>query len=139
VLYDRLHTKEIGAFGGVAKVMPTFAVILMFFTMASIGLPGTSGFVGEFLVLLGSYHYAPYLAAILGLGVILGAAYMLLLYKRVMFGETSNPAVQDLQDISSREMVIFAPLIILTFWMGLYPNSFLQYITPAVAHLVSPL
>lgn len=122
VLYERMHTKDIAKYGGVAKLMPKFALIFMFFTMASIGLPGTSGFVGEFLVLVGTYSVSKIFTALALTGVVLGAAYMLVLYKNVMFGEVLNNEVNHLKDVSVREIIYFIPLVILTIYLGLYPS-----------------
>ena len=136
VVYDRLHTREIDAYGGVVHVMPRYAVLFMFFTMASVGLPGTSGFVGEFLILVGAFQASTWLAAGLATGMILGAAYALYLYRRIIFGELTKDSVKALSDLSVREIAIFAPLVVLVIWMGIYPNSFLDPIAASVAHLV---
>lgn len=136
VLYERLHTREIAKYGGVVQVMPKFAVVALFFTMASVGLPGTSGFVGEFLVLFGVYQVHTLYASLLALGVVLGAAYMLRLYRDVWFGAITNEEVRTLKDISLREKALFAPLILLVLWMGIYPSSFSKPIEPAVERLV---
>ncbi|MCA3269280.1 MAG: NADH-quinone oxidoreductase subunit M [Thalassospira sp.] len=136
VLYDRLHTREIAKYGGVVQVMPKFAVVALFFTMASVGLPGTSGFVGEFLVLFGVYQMNTLYASLLTLGVVLGAAYMLRLYRDVWFGAITNEEVRTLKDITLREKALFAPLIVLVLWMGIYPSSFSKPIEPAVERLV---
>jgi NADH-quinone oxidoreductase subunit M len=125
VIYDRMHTREIAAYGGLVHRMPKYAVVFMIFTMASIGLPGTSGFVGEFLVLLGAFNYNSTLAFIAAIGVVLGAAYMLWLYRKVIFGELTKESLKTISDMSPREIAIFAPLIAVVFWMGIYPNSFL--------------
>jgi NADH-quinone oxidoreductase subunit M len=135
VLYDRLHTRDMAVYGGLARVMPRFALFMMLFTMAAVGLPGTSGFVGEFLVLLGGYQDAAWLALGLGLGVILSAMYMLVLYRAVWFGAVSEP-VAALKDISYRETVVFVPLVLLVLWMGIYPKPFLALIEPAALMLV---
>jgi NADH-quinone oxidoreductase subunit M len=137
VLYDRLHTRDIARYGGVVQVMPVFAVVMVFFSMASIGLPGTSGFVGEFLVLLGVYQHTSLIAALLALGVVLGAAYMLSLVRRVLFGGLVHDDVKALTDLTWREKIVFAPLIALVLWMGIYPSSFSKPIEPAVATLLS--
>ncbi|MFN7901309.1 MAG: NADH-quinone oxidoreductase subunit M [Holosporales bacterium] len=137
VLYDRLHTRDIARYGGVVQVMPVFAVVMVFFSMASIGLPGTSGFVGEFLVLLGVYQHTSLIAALLALGVVLGAAYMLSLVRRVLFGGLVHDDVRALTDLTWREKIVFAPLIALVLWMGIYPSSFSKPIEPAVATLLS--
>ena len=137
VLYDRMHTRMIVDYGGVVKMMPKFALIFMVFMLASIGLPGTSGFVGELLVLIAAYKVSGYLAFSIGLGMILGAAYMLWLYKRVIFGDADNKNVQSLTDIDKREYIIFIPIIIGIFWLGIYPESFSIEFRESVVSLVS--
>lgn len=122
VLYDRMHSKEISQYGGVVNKMPMFAFVFMLFTMASIGLPGTSGFVGEMLVIVGTYQVNQLYAALAATGLVLGAAYMLWLYRRVIFGSVTNPKVEELEDLSRREWVILAPLLILAILLGVYPK-----------------
>jgi NADH-quinone oxidoreductase subunit M len=139
VLYDRLHTREISAYGGAVTPMPRFALVFMLFTLASVGLPGTSGFVGEFLVLLGVFKDHSTYALLLGSGLILGAAYALWLYRKVMFGAEPSPAVAALADISLREKLLFLPLIALVLLMGIYPKPFTDPLKPAVAHLLERL
>jgi NADH-quinone oxidoreductase subunit M len=136
VVYDRLHTREIARYGGLATNMPKYALIFMLFTMASVGLPGTSGFVGEFLILYGAFEENTWVAAFLATGMILGAAYMLYLYRRVVFGELTKDDVKAMLDMSPREIAIFAPLVILTIWMGVYPSTFLDPIEVSVSNLV---
>ncbi|MDF1748511.1 MAG: NADH-quinone oxidoreductase subunit M [Alphaproteobacteria bacterium] len=136
VVYDRLHTREIARYGGLATNMPRFALVFMLFTMASVGLPGTSGFVGEFLILYGAFEHNTYVAAFLATGMILGAAYMLYLYRRVVFGALTKDDVKAMLDMSPREIAIFVPLIILTLWMGIYPSTFLDPIEVSVTKLV---
>lgn len=136
VLYDRVHSREIARYGGVAKIMPAYALIFMLFTMASVALPGTAGFPGEFLVILGAWAVNPWVAFGAALGMILGAAYMLLLYRRVAFGRILRDDLKSLLDLSPREYAIFAPLIALTLWMGIYPQSFLSFFSVTVAELV---
>ena len=126
VVYDRMHTREIARYGGLVQRMPRYAAVLMVFTMASVGLPGTSGFVGEFLVLAGAFQVDTWAAALAALGVILGAAYMLWLYRRVIFGTITRDDLRGIFDLDAREMAIFAPLIAAVFWMGLYPKPFLD-------------
>ena len=137
VLYDRMHTRMISDYGGVIKNMPKFALVFMIFMLASIGLPGTSGFVGELLVLIAAYEVSGYLAFFVGLGMILGAAYMLWLYKRVIFGVSENKNVKDLIDIDKREFIIFIPIIIGVFWLGIYPESFSIEFRESVINLVN--
>jgi NADH-quinone oxidoreductase subunit M len=136
VLYDREHTREIARYGGVAKIMPAYALVFMLFTMASVALPGTAGFPGEFLVIVGAWAVNPWVAFGAALGMILGAAYMLLLYRRVAFGKITRDGLRRLLDLSPREYAVFAPLIALTLWMGLYPQSFLGFFSASVAQLV---
>lgn len=136
VIYDRLHTREINRYGGLVKNMPKYAVFFMIFMMASVGLPGTSGFVGEFLVLLGTYQVNTYAAFGAAIGLVLGAAYMLYLYKRVVFGALTKSDVKSMKDLSMREIMIFLPLIGLVFWMGIYPSSFLAPMQPSLAKVI---
>lgn len=136
VLYDRMHTKEIAKYGGVTNVMPRFAAIFMLLTMASVGLPGTSGFVGEFLTMLGAYKVQTLAAALTATGVVLGAAYMLWLYKRVMFGEVLSAEVAALRDIGRRETLAFVPLILLIIALGIYPKPVFDITGPAVQKLL---
>jgi NADH-quinone oxidoreductase subunit M len=138
VLYDRMHTKEINAYGGVVETMPKFAVIFLLFVMASIGLPGTSGFIGEFLVLAGIYKVNKIVTMLAATGLVLGAAYMLWLYKRVVFGTITNNEVAHLTDVSKREILMFAPLIILVLLIGIYPKIITDFIRPSVLNAVKP-
>jgi NADH-quinone oxidoreductase subunit M len=136
VLYDRVHSREIARYGGVAKVMPKYAMIFMLFTMASVALPGTANFPGEFLVITGAWRSSGWVALGAAMGMILGAAYMLWLYRRVIFSRVTKDEVRRLVDLSPREIAIFAPLILLTLWMGLYPSSFTHVWEASVAALV---
>lgn len=136
VVYDRLHTREISRYGGLVQNMPKYAVIFMFFTMATIGLPGTSGFVGEFLILLGAYQVSTWTAALATTGVILGAAYSLWLYRRVVFGELVKEDVKAMLDVSKREIAIFVPLILVALWIGIYPDPFLDVMHTSVTNLM---
>ncbi|RAI60189.1 NADH-quinone oxidoreductase subunit M [Roseicella frigidaeris] len=136
VLYDRVHSREILRYGGVAQIMPSYAMVFMLFTMASIGLPGLANFVGEFLVIVGAWAVNPWVAFGAALGMVLGAAYMLYLYRRVSFGRITREDLRALLDLSPREYAIFAPLILLTLWMGVYPQSFLSFFEVSVAALV---
>ena len=137
VIYDRLHTREIDRYGGLAINMPGYAMLFLLFTMASIGLPGTSGFVGEFLSLAGIYEASSWAAFICTTGIILGAAYMLYLYRRVVFGELTKDDVRAMPDLNAREWAIMAPLAAVTLWMGVYPESFLAPMRSDVATLVA--
>jgi NADH-quinone oxidoreductase subunit M len=137
VIYDRMHTREIAAYGGLVNRMPRYALVFMIFTMASVGLPATSGFVGEFLVLMGAFEVSTWLAAFAATGVILGAAYMLYVYRRIIFGVLDKENLKSITDLSPREIAIFAPLVILVFWMGIYPASFLDMMAVSVDNLIA--
>ena len=125
VIYDRLHTREIDRYGGLSINMPRYALLFLLFTMASIGLPGTSGFVGEFLALLGIYEVSSLATLICTTGIILGAGYMLYLYRRIAFGELVHDVVKEMTDLTPREMALLAPIAAIVLWMGVYPESFL--------------
>ena len=136
VVYDRLHTREIAPYGGLSDNMPGYALLFMIFTMASVGLPGTSNFVGEFLSLVGTYRASTW-AAIAGTsGIILGAAYMLWLYWRICFGKARSPEAAAMKDLSAREWWLLAPIALGVFWMGIYPESFLRPIRRDVAYIL---
>ena len=137
VIYDRLHTREIARYGGLAESMPRYALFFMVFTMASVGLPGTSGFVGEFLSLAGSYQASSWIAFVMTTGIILGAAYMLYLYRRVIFGKLDKDDVKAMPDLSRREIALLAPLVAVVFWMGVYPESFLKPMRSDVGALLA--
>jgi NADH-quinone oxidoreductase subunit M len=136
VLYDRLHTHEIMRFGGLIERMPAYAFVLMVFTLAAIGLPGTSGFVGEFLILLGTFKVSTIECTLAATALFLGPAYMLYLYRRVIFGTITRADLRGMLDLTLREKAVFAPLLVLVLWMGLYPNSFLRPIQVSVDRLV---
>ncbi len=125
VIYDRLHTREISRYGGLSINMPKYAVFFLFFTMASIGLPGTSGFVAEFLSLMGTYQVSTWTALLCTTSIILGAGYMLYLYRRIAFGEITSDDVRAMTDMDSRELWLLAPIAAVVLWMGVYPESFL--------------
>ena len=125
VIYDRLHTREIARYGGLAINMPRYALLFLLFTMASIGLPGTSNFVGELLALMGTYQVSTTIALLCTTGIILGAAYMLYLYRRVVFGEIKSDEVRAMSDLSGRELWLLTPIAAVVLWMGVYPESFL--------------
>jgi NADH-quinone oxidoreductase subunit M len=135
VIYDRLHTREIARYGGLAINMPYYALFFLLFTMASIGLPGTSGFVGEFLALAGIYQTSSLVALVATTGIILGAAYMLYLYRRVAFGGQVNEDAAKMGDITAREWVMMAPIAAAVLWMGVYPESFLAPMRADIAVL----
>jgi NADH-quinone oxidoreductase subunit M len=137
VVYERRHTREISEYGGLSKVMPVYAAVFLLMTMSSIGLPTLNGFIGEFLILQGVFVANKIWAAFAGSGVVLGAAYMLYLYQRTMFGKIENPKNEKLQDMSLREFATFVPLIILAVWMGLYPTPFLQRLDSSVQHVIA--
>ncbi|MDG2339765.1 MAG: NADH-quinone oxidoreductase subunit M, partial [Paracoccaceae bacterium] len=136
VIYDRMHTREISAYGGLVNRMPAYALIFMFFTMANVGLPGTSGFVGEFLTLMGMFQYNTWIAAIATSGVILSAAYALWLYRRVVFGDLIKEALKTIEDMTARERWIMAPLVFMTLLLGVYPALVLDIIGPSVENLL---
>jgi NADH-quinone oxidoreductase subunit M len=137
VIYDRMHTRDIDAYGGLVNRMPAFALIFMFFTMANVGLPGTSGFVGEFLTLVGVFKVNTWVAAVATSGVILSAAYGLWLYRRVVFGDLIKEGLKSITDMSRRERAIFAPLIAMTLLLGVYPSLVTDIIGPSVTALVT--
>ena len=137
VVYDRLHTREIAAYGGLVNRMPLYAFVFMVFTMANVGLPGTSGFVGEFLTLLGTFKVSIPTATVATLGVILSAAYALWLYRKVVFGVFDKPSLAGIKDLTLREGIILAPLVILTILFGVYPKPVLDMSAASVQQLVT--
>ncbi len=139
VVYDRLHTREIARYGGLVHNMPKYAFVFMVFMLASVGLPGTSGFVGEFLALIGAFKINTWVAFLATTGTILGAVYMLYLYRRVIFGVITKDDVRAMLDLNWREIVVFAPMIAIVIWMGVYPSSFLHPMQPAITHIVQHL
>jgi NADH-quinone oxidoreductase subunit M len=136
VVYDRLHTREIARYGGLSTNMPKYAMVFLFFTMASAGLPGTAGFVGEFMILTGAFKTSSWVAFFAATGLILGAAYMLVLYRGICFGKLTKDDVKAMLDMSPREIAIFVPIILVTLWMGIYPSSFLEPMHASVTNLV---
>ena len=136
VVYDRMHTREIAAYGGLVHRMPRYAFTFMFFTLASVGLPGLSGFVGEFLVLIGAFKANTWVAFLASTGLILGAAYALWLYRKIIFGELTKDSLKTILDMNKREIAVFLPLVLITLWMGIYPASFLDPMAPAVDKLI---
>jgi len=136
VVYDRMHTREIDAYGGLVHRMPRYAFVFMFFTLASVGLPGLSGFVGEFLVLIGAFKANTWVAFLAATGLILGAAYALWLYRKIVFGQLTKDSLKAILDMNRREIAVFLPLVLITLWMGIYPNSFLDPMAPAVDKLI---
>jgi NADH-quinone oxidoreductase subunit M len=137
VVYDRLHTREIARYGGLADTMPKYAAVFMVFMLASVGLPGTSGFVGEFLSLIGTFQVNTWVAFFATSGIILGAAYMLYLYRRVIFGVITRADVRAMADLTPLEVAIFAPMIAIVLWMGIYPGSFMRPMQPALAKIIA--
>ena len=137
VIYDRMHTRDIDAYGGLVNRMPKYALIFMFFTMANVGLPGTSGFIGEFLTLMGIFQVNTWVAAFATTGVILSAAYALWLYRRVVFGDLIKESLKSITDMELRERLIFAPLVFMTLLLGIYPALVLDIIGPSVEALVN--
>ncbi|AEK59197.1 NADH-quinone oxidoreductase subunit M [Acidithiobacillus caldus] len=137
VLYDRMHTRDIHAYGGVANVMPIFASFMMLFAMGNVGLPGTSGFVGEFMVVLGTYQVQPWAAIVAATGLITGAGYTLWLFKRVIFGPVIHPQVAALQDLNLQEFLVLGSLAVLTLLMGVWPAPFLDIVHASVQHLLT--
>lgn len=130
IVYERMHTREISKYGGIAKIIPVYSVFLMIASLSSIGLPGLNGFVGEFLILLGSFK-SPVLnswwfTVFAASGVIFAAVYLLWMYQRVVFGEVKNPKLNDLKDMNKREILVLVPIFIFIVWIGVYPNTFLK-------------
>jgi len=137
VVYDRLHTREIAAYGGLVNRMPMYAACFMVFTLANVGMPGTSGFVGEFLTMVGAFLHNSWIAIFAATGVILSAAYALFLYRRVIFGALVKPSLQTVQDLTAREIALLAPLVVITIALGIYPKPVFDVTTPAVAKLIT--
>lgn len=136
VIYDRLHTREISRYGGLGDRMPAYALVFMIMMMASVGLPGTSGFVGEFLVTIGALHVNFWLAILGTTGLFLGPMYTLYLYRRIIFGRLTKVDLRGMLDLSPREVAVFAPLVVLTIWMGAYPTSFTRFWDATVTSMV---
>ena len=133
VVYDRLHTREITDYGGVADVMPNYAMFFMIMMLASVGLPGTSGFIGEILVLVGAYKTSSSLAFFAATGLVLGATYMLWLYRRVVFGRAEKGEVIRMSTLTNREIGILVPLTIFILWFGVYPCTSFRYFDPVIS------
>ncbi|MEH3144805.1 MAG: NADH-quinone oxidoreductase subunit M [Methylobacterium frigidaeris] len=136
VVYDRMHTREISAYGGLVKRMPLYAVAMMVFTMANVGLPGTSGFVGEFLAMIGAFRANPMVSFFSVFGIILSAAYALWLFARVVYGKLEKPNLQGITDLDRREMIILAPLVFLTIYYGFHPSPILDVFAPSTEALM---
>ena len=136
VLYDRYHSRMISSYGGLVNIMPKYAFVFMIFTLAALGLPGTSGFVGEFLVLVGAFQSNILVAVLASLGVILAAAYMLWLYKRVVFGRLASSEIKELKDLNKVEIYIFSSLVFLTLFFGIYPEPLFNTIDISINNLI---
>jgi NADH-quinone oxidoreductase subunit M len=136
VIYDRIHTREIAKYEGLVERMPAYSLVFMIFMLASVGLPGTGGFVGEILVLVGIFQVSTWVALLAASGMVLGAAYMLYLYRRIIFGVLTKDSLKSILDMNRRETLVFAPLVVLVFWMGIYPMSFLDVMSVSVSNLI---
>jgi NADH-quinone oxidoreductase subunit M len=139
VIYDRMHTREIDAYGGLVNRMPAYAAVFLLFTMANVGLPGTSGFVGEFLTLAGTFQANTWVAAVACTGVILSASYALWLYRRVVLGPLLRDTLRGIMDITPREQAILAPLVVMTILLGVYPSLVTDIISPSVDAMLAPV
>ena len=137
VIYDRMHTREIAFYGGLVHRMPVFAVIFGLFTMANVGLPGTSGFVGEIMTMVGAFQVSWWIATGAAVGVILSAMYMLTVYRNVVFGEITNPKLENITDINRMEWAIFIPLIIMTLWLGISSTMVTDITAASVENLIN--
>ena len=136
VIYDRMHTREIDAYGGLVVRMPAYALVFMLFTLANVGLPGTSGFVGEFLTLVGVYQYSSWVAFLAATGIVLSACYALWLFRRVVFGDLVKAALSSISDMDRREKLVFAPLVAMTLLLGVYPSIVTDITGASVQQLV---
>jgi NADH-quinone oxidoreductase subunit M len=139
MMYERRHTRLIAAYGGLWRQMPIFAVFFLLVMLSSIGLPGLNGFVGEFLILLGTFAYRPSFAVFAASGIILGAVYMLWMYQRVMYGEITHEENRHLSDLSPREMALLVPVVLMIVWIGVYPSTFLRPMDASTAHLLEQM
>ncbi len=137
VVYDRIHSRDISAYGGLVHRMPAYSLIFMLFMLASVGLPGTAGFVGEFLILVGAFKANTWVAALAATGLVLSAAYMLYLYRRVIFGKLTKDSLTAILDMNAREIAVFAPLVVLVIFMGVYPGPFLEIMHVSVTNLLT--
>ena len=138
MVYDRIHTREIERYGGLVERMPRYALVFMVFMLASVGLPGTSGFVGEFLVLVGAFQVSTWVALSCAPGMVLGAAYMLYLYRRVIFGKLTKEDLRRSSTSAGARWRYFAPLVAMVLWMGIYPSSFIDVMAASVANVIEP-
>src|SRR5499426_4622967 len=139
MIYERRHTRLISAYGGLWRQMPIFAVFFLVIMFSSIGLPGLNGFVGEFLILLGTFEYQRSFAVLAASGIILGAVYMLWMYQRVMYGEITHEENRHLSDLSPREIALLVPVVLLMLWIGIYPRTFLRPMEASTAHLLEQM
>jgi NADH-quinone oxidoreductase subunit M len=137
VVYDRMHTREIAAYGGLVQRMPLYAAVFLIFTLGNVGLPGTTGFVGEFLALAGAFRVNTWVAFVAAIGMILSAAYMLWLYRRMIFGLIQKDSLRSILDLSAREIAIFAPLVALAIFFGFYPGPILDVTSASVEQLIA--
>jgi len=137
IIYERRHTREIAEYGGLSHVMPTYATIFLIITMSSIGLPLLNGFIGEFTILAGAFQRQISWGVWGCLGIVLGAAYMLWLYQRMMFGQITNPKNENLKDLNLREFATLMPLVVMAFWIGIYPKPFFRIIEKPVNQIVA--
>jgi len=137
VVYDRLHSRMISSYGGLVNIMPKYAFVFMIFALAALGLPGTSGFVGEFLVLVGTFQINIFVAVVASLGVVLAAAYMLWLYKRVIFGKMASSEIKEMADLNKTEIYVFASLVFLILFFGIYPEPLFNTIDISVNNLIN--
>jgi NADH-quinone oxidoreductase subunit M len=136
IVYERRHTREISEYGGLSNIMPIYATLFMIITMSSIGVPALNGFIGEFTILQGAFEANRVWAMFAVSGVVLGAAYMLWLYQRTMFGQLTNPKNQSLKDLNARELAVLLPLVAWAFWIGLYPKPYFDVLEKPVAKIV---
>jgi NADH-quinone oxidoreductase subunit M len=136
IIYDRMHTREIAAYGGLVNRMPLYAFVFMVFSLANIGLPGTSGFIGEFLTMIGTFRVNTWVASLAAIGTILSSAYALWLYRKVIFGKLEKPSLFNIKDMGWREVVIMTPLIVLTIILGVYPKPVLDISSSSVTQLI---
>jgi NADH-quinone oxidoreductase subunit M len=136
VLYDRFQSRMISSYGGIVHIMPKYALIFMIFSLAALGLPGTSGFVGEFLILVGTFQVSIIVTVLASLGIILAAAYMLWLYRRVVFGRISNSDLKNMKDLNKTELYIFSSLVVLVIFFGIYPDPLFRTVDISINNLI---